>query len=143
MRTATRRSFTPILLAVAALVVGPGCESSTDPEIDEVFVGDWISTSFTLGGVEQMVPGASFYISMGLYDDMSYQFIVGGDDSGLLCDGPPSCQEQGDYEYTASRITMDPGTADAFSMQYSVSGNVMTLSGSLDGTSFSGSLERR
>ena len=140
--TSPRRALRALPLVLTAVLL-PGCESSSEPEIDEPFVGNWSVSTFVIGGVEQTAPGRSFNLSIGLFRDGSYQFIVGGDDSGLLCGGPPSCNEQGDYSFTASRITLDPGTPDAFPFQYVVSGNTLTVSGSIEGVSFGGSLDRR
>lgn len=128
------------LLLVGAVACGG--DSSTEPSIDEEFIGNWISTSFTVDGQELMTEGSSFYISLGLFSDGSYQLIVGGDESGVFCDGEPSCTTMGDYTFSGSTLTVDPGTPDAVVLQYAVSGDTLTVSGSIDGTPFSAELER-
>jgi hypothetical protein len=137
-----RRALAPLLLF---WVVTPGCDSSTDPDIDEAFIGDWSAESFVIDGVEMIVPGpgAVFNFSVGLYDDASYQLIVSGDPTGFFCGGPPGCNASGDYDYTGSTLIFDPGTADEVRVQYAVVGNEMTVSGSAEGTPFTGVLRKR
>jgi hypothetical protein len=131
----------PVLLFLGVSTLG--CDSSTDPVIDEVFIGDWSVESFVIDGVEQVVAGGGFNLAMGLYDDASYQLIVSGDPTGFFCGGPPGCNASGDYDYTGSTLIFDPGTADEVRVQYSVVGNEMTVMGSADGTPFTGLLRKR
>jgi hypothetical protein len=44
------------------------------------------------------------------------------------------CTETGNYTSTASSITIDSGTADATTFSYTLNGNTMTWTGSIDGT---------
>lgn len=130
--------FFGLIVAVASAC----SESATEPDIDEAFIGSWITTSVIVDGEELVSPESPFYVNVGLWDDASYSLIVRGDESGLFCDGSASCNEDGDYSYSGSTITFDPGTEDALSVQYSVDGDVLSLSGSIDGTTFSALLER-
>jgi len=128
-------------LLVIALVACNG--NGTEPDIDEAFVGDWFVTSFVVDGVDLVTaPGSTLNVSFGFYSDGSYQLIVGGDTSGLLCDLAQSCNEQGDFSFSGNVITLDPGTADALDLQFTVSGDTLTISGTLDGTPFTASFER-
>ncbi|MEJ2541169.1 MAG: hypothetical protein P8188_14570 [Gemmatimonadota bacterium] len=117
------RPWTPALFPVVLLlaVLTLGCDSSTDPVIDEVFIGDWSVESFVIDGVEQVVAGGGFNLAIGL----------------------PGCNASGDYDYTGSTLIFDPGTADEVRVQYSVAGNEMTVTGSADGTPFTGLLRKR
>lgn len=119
-----------------------GCSDPVDTDIQEAFLGDWISTSFVVDGLELMTPPSDFYLSWGFYSDGSYQLIAGVDDIGFICDLGTSCRDDGDFTFTGNVITLDPGTADEFGFQYSVSGNTLTVSGSVDGTPFSATFER-
>jgi hypothetical protein len=111
--------------------------------IAEPFLGNWSVESFVIDGVEQVLPGGGFNLSIGLFDDASYQLIVSGDPTGFFCGGPPGCNASGDYDYTGSTLIFDPGTPDEFRVQYAVVGNEMTLTGSVEGTPFTGVLRRR
>lgn len=140
-RRAHGRAWTVVLFAAIAAA---GCsEEGTEPDINEAFIGDWFVSSFVVDGVDLVTePGSNLSVSFGFYSDGSYQLIVGGDISGLLCDSGQSCQEQGDFSFSGNVITIDPGTADALNLQYSVAGDVLTLSGTLDGTAFTATFAR-
>lgn len=132
------------MVVLFAAIAGSGCNGEgTEPDINEAFVGDWFVSSFVVDGVDLVSePGSNLSVSFGFYSDGSYQLIVGGDTSGLLCDLALSCQEQGDFSFSGNAITLDPGTADALTLQYSVVGDVLTLSGTLDGTAFTATFAR-
>lgn len=127
---------------VLALAIACGGDSSTQPDIDEAFIGNWDATSFVVDGVELITPQVTFNMSLGLFSDGSYQLIVGGDETGLFCDGTASCNIPGDYSFTGSVLTFDPGTVDELSFSYSVSGDILTVSGTVEGFPFSATFER-
>ncbi len=128
---------------LALLVVAAACASDAEgPEVDEAFVGNWNSTSFVVDGTEMMGAGSSFFVSFGFFSDGSYQLIVGGDDNFMLCDIASSCNEDGEFSFTGTVLTIDPGTVDQLALQYSVSGDTLTLSGVLDGTPFTATFVR-
>ena len=144
MLTRRNRSWSRVLFPFLLLwVVAPGCDSSTEPVIDEPFLGNWSIESFVFDGEEQLVPGNNFNLSIGLFDDGSYQLIVSGDPTGFFCGGLPGCNASGDYDYTGSTLIFDPGTADEVRVQYAVVGNDLTLTGTVDGVPFTGILSRR
>ncbi len=118
------------------------CEDPADPEITAAFIGNWIATSFIVDGTELMGQASEFSASFGFFSDGSYQMLVGGDTGGLLCPSAPSCAEDGDFSHTGSSITLDPGTPDQMSFQWSVSGNELTVSGTLEGSPFTAVFER-
>lgn len=127
---------------VSTLVLACGGDSSTGPAIDEAFIGTWDATSFVVAGTELITPESSFFVSLGLYSDGSYELIVTGHQSGLFCEGPASCNIDGDYTFTGDALTFDPGTEDELNATYSVSGDLLTVSGTIDGIPFSATLER-
>ena len=129
------------ILPLFLLVVACG-GNGADPEIDEPFVGNWVASSFLIAGVEHVTPAGDFNVSIGLFEDGSYQLIVNGDPTGLLCDLVPSCVESGDFSHSGSVLTLDPGTADELRLQYSVSGNELSVAGVLDGTPISATFDR-
>lgn len=133
------RSVLALLVVVAACGSDP---EGPDIDIDEAFVGNWNSTSFMVDGVDLMGAGSSFFVSFGFFSDGSYQLIVGGDDNFVICDIASSCNEDGDFSFTGTVLTIDPGTVDQLALQYSVSGDTLTLSGNLDGTPFTATFVR-
>ena len=62
--------------------------------------------------------------------------------SGLFCAGEAFCNEDGDYSFTNSVLTLDPGTPDSMNLQYSVSGGTLNVSGTVSGVPFTAGLER-
>jgi hypothetical protein len=124
-----RRGLTLLLLAAWLFGAGCGGDDGTDVNITADFVGNWMSTSFVLDGEELMTAGSDFYVSVGFFSDGSYQLIVGGDEGGVICVGTTSCIDSGDFSYTGTFITLEPGTEDELAFQYSVSGDVLTIEG--------------
>ncbi|MGD2046175.1 MAG: hypothetical protein PVJ80_03770 [Gemmatimonadota bacterium] len=124
-----RKGLALLLLSVWLLGSDCGNDGGTDVEVGADFVGNWVSTSFVLDGEELMTAGSSFYISIGFFSDGSYQLIAGGDEDGVICTGSTSCNESGDFSYTGTYITLDPGTMDELVFEYSVSGSTLTIEG--------------
>ena len=139
----TRPCMRALAPALLLWLLALGCESSTDPVVDEPFIGNWTVESFVFDGVEQVLPAGGFNLSIGLFDDGSYQLIVSGDDTGFFCGGLAGCNASGDYDYTGSTLIFDPGTADEVRVGYVVVGDEMTLSGTAEGAPFTGVLRRR
>ena len=98
--------------------------------------------SFVVDGAEQVLPGGGFNLSIGLFEDGSYQIIVSGDPTGFFCDGAPGCNASGDYGHTGSTLVFDPGTADELRIQYAVVGDQLTLTGTAEGVPLTGVLRR-
>ena len=136
-RSCTGRIVLPMLLFALACGSDPA-----DPDIDEAFVGNWFATSFVIDGEELVTPAGGLSVSFGFFSDGSYQFIVGGDENFYFCNVTPSCVDDGDFSFTGSVITLDPGTVDELGLQYSVSADTLTVSGNLDGVPFSAVFER-
>ena len=135
---ARARRLLPLMMLFAAACNG----DSTDPNIDEAFIGNWVATSFIVDGVEWIDVGSAFNISFGFYSDGSYQLIVGGDELGVFCETQTACNDDGDFSFSGNVITLDPGTVFELDLQYSVSGDTLTVSGNLDGQAFSAVFQR-
>ncbi|HSH76200.1 MAG TPA: hypothetical protein VLA09_10995 [Longimicrobiales bacterium] len=130
-------------IVLASLLFLSGCDGdSTDPNVEEAFIGNWIATSFVVDGVELIDIGSAFNVSFGFFADGSYQLIVGGDEGFLFCDAVPSCVDDGDFTFSGNVITLDPGTVFELSLQYSVTGDTLAVSGNLNGSQFTAVFER-
>lgn len=126
-------------LFVFALACG---DDPADVNIDEAFIGNWNSTNFVVDGEELITATSSFFVSFGFFSDGSYQVLTSGDENLFLCDVTPSCVNDGDFAFTGSVITLDPGTVDEFALQYSVTVNTLSVSGNFDGVPFSATFVR-
>lgn len=94
--------------------------------------GTWNATSFTALGSDFIDEGMG--LSVALTGGGSYTFTATNDLVGICGDDGPDCTDTGSYSSTASTLTLDAGTADAITFNYSIQGNTMTWSGSIDST---------
>jgi hypothetical protein len=83
-------------------------------------VGDLIANGMTM--VVTLAPGGTYTISF-------TNDVVG------LCDPDPGpdCTFTGTYSSTASTLTLDPGTIDETTFNYTIVGTTVTLTGTIDG----------
>ena len=61
----------------------------------------------------------------------TYTLVVTADLIGS-CDPGPNCTQTGAYTSTATTITVDPGTVDEVTLNYTIQGTTLTLTGSID-----------
>jgi hypothetical protein len=144
MNTSVRLFTRLALLSVLALWVSlSACGGPEEPALGEPFIGTWNATSFMVDGQEYIQPNGDFYFVLQFFTDASYYFGVGGDTDGLFCTAPDTmCDDEGDITFTSSTITLDPGTPDAQTLAYSVSGNTMTTSTSIDGSNVAATFQK-
>lgn len=130
----TRRTTQPwILLAMAVLLpLAAACsdDETTGPAADPL-IGAWQVTSFQAEGMDFIALGMTMRIT--LTAAKTYTVIVSGDLIGT-CDPVANCTETGSYSSTSTQLTIDPGTADAVTFNYSITGATMTFTGDIDGT---------
>jgi len=125
----TRRIAATLAIAsIAPLVAGCGDDSGVDPALD--LVGTWNATVLMVDGVDLI--GEGMTLSFTFSADGEYSYNVTGD---LLdfCDAGPDCTDGGDFTATISRFTLDPGLEPVV-LNYSVTGNTLTVTGTVDGT---------
>ena len=73
--------------------------------------------------------------------DNEYSLSITNDQI-FFCEGGTNCSDSGEFEASDTRITFDPGTEFEGTISYSIVGNTLTFSGTIDFTSLSGTLER-
>lgn len=139
MKTTNKLKTAGVLLLGAALLTA-GCgedEGSTAP-VPTSILGTWIVTSIMVEGndLAQLGMVLSFHFSA----DGEYSFLVTEDQLGM-CDAGPFCEDFGDFDVTATQIIFDPAE-DPKPFSYSVSGDVMTLTGVMNGIPVTLTLER-
>jgi hypothetical protein len=122
------------------MLVAGGCgddEGATAP-VPTSILGTWVVTSIIVEGndLAQLGMGLSFHFS----NDGEYSFLVTEDRLGI-CDVGPFCEDFGDFSVTDSQIVFDPAE-DPKPFTYTVAGNVMTLTGVMNGIPVVLTLER-
>lgn len=128
---------------IAALVIAPltlGCGEDGPTSVPVPLLGVWDATTFVADGVDLVADGT--FISFSFFDDASYAFAVTNDVNGIVCDVPPNCSDSGDFETTGNTLVLDPGTVDELTMTYSVSGTTLTVSGTIQGVTFSAAFDK-
>lgn len=127
-----------ISTAVVALALGwavAGCSSdepSTAPGVNPAVVGTWNATSFLAGGTDFITQGMG--LSFVLSANGTYSFNITNDQGGLCDPGMTDCTDTGNYTASGTQIVLDPGTTDTETLNYSISGTTMTITGNIDGT---------
>lgn len=101
-------------------------------------VDTWDATALVIGGTDVYDQGMRFVVTF--TDENEYFTTVNGDVVGF-CDVGTDCNDDGDYTATATAVTFDPGTPDAVTLSYAISGGMLTLSGTLDGETFAATLD--
>ncbi len=143
MHRSPTRALAAIVLSIAVGwgVAGCATEENGGPSgAGAAVIGNWNVTTFTVNSVDIIAAGMSMIFTFENTGD--YTFTVTNDQSGSVCDTGLDCFEQGDFTATATQITLDPGTTDATVLNYSISGNTMTITATIDGTLFTLTLDR-
>jgi len=124
-----RRAF--LLAPLCALALTPivsGCSDDTGPS--SPLFATWNATSFTALGDDFIADGMTLRVTLSATG--TYTLVVTGDLVGS-CDPGPNCTETGNYTYTATNITIDPGLADEVTFAYTIQGTTLTFTGSIGG----------
>ena len=118
--------------AVFLLPILVSCSSDDEPTGNNAnpLVGTWHVTSFQALGSDFVQEGMS--LTFTINEGGTYSLAVTGDAVGA-CDTGTSCTNTGTWSSTTTTFTLDPGTQDAVTFNYSISGNTMTWTGSIDG----------
>ena len=130
---------TPLLLGCPGDDPENGGNGGTGPNAS-AFVGSWSATTFVADGTDIVAAGTSITFD---FTETTYSFSVTGDTSEFFCDtGVTSCGDGGDISSAATTITFDPGTEDEVTLTYNVTGDVLTISGTIDGETLTATLQR-
>jgi len=124
-----------LTLSVAPLLLGCSSDDEgnggTGPNASD-FVGTWNATDFVADGTDLVAAGVTIAFT---FTETTYAFAVTNDTNSVLCDpGVTTCGEGGSLASTETTITFDPGSSDQVTFTYNVTGTVMTVSGTVDGT---------
>lgn len=127
------------LSLVAALVATSflaACSSDDDnggPTGTPSLTGTWVATSFVALGTDFVAAGMG--LTLTLTNNGTYTLEV-TNAQVELCDDEQAtdCTETGTYTSTATTLTLDEGTADELTVNYTLQGSTMTFNFSIDGT---------
>ena len=129
----------PTMLACNGDEEGNGGNGPNGPGEAPAFVGSWDAATFVVNGVDLIAGGtfANFF-----FTEDSYNVAATDDTSGILCDPGPNCNESGDLSYTATTMTFDPGEAESVTLNWEVNGDVLTITGSIEGNTLTATLDK-
>ena len=143
MRPLASRALPAIVMSLAVGWGVAGCstdENGGNTGAGSVVIGTWDATTFNLLGTELI--GAGMGIVFTFEAAGTYIFDVTNDQAGF-CDVGTACTDGGDYTATATVITLDPGTTDATVLNYTISGNTMTVTALVEGAPITATFDKR
>lgn len=125
---ARRFSAAALLLAAA---FAPGCSDDEPTTPTATLVGTWNATHLTALGTNAISLGMT--ASVTFTNSNAFTLVITGDLVGFCGESITSCTETGTYTATTTQLTMDPVDGDPITVNYSITGNTMTWTGSLAG----------
>lgn len=128
-RALLRTLCSAALLLIPALTACPDDET-TAPDTTNPLVATWHITSFQAMGGDFIQQGMTFTFTFNEQGGCSLS--VTGDLIGA-CDVGTSCTTTGTWSSTSTTFTLDPGTEDEVVFNYTINGNTMTWTGSING----------
>ena len=121
------------LLALLALAACSDDDGGTGPAASALH-GTWNSTSLVANGMDAANLGMAMSFTFNSND--TYSFSVTQDELDL-CGGATDCSDSGTYSATGTTLTFDPGSSDATTLSWSVSGDTLSVTGMVDGVNLS------
>lgn len=126
------RTLTLVSLAACTGLLAACGDDATDPGDDAGLVGTWEATSFVATGFGDLIEqGMNLTVTLDSNTSGTAAFDFQNDVAGF-CDGDSDCQSSGPYEATTAQITLEPGTEDEITFNYTIVGNTMTWVGNID-----------
>jgi len=129
-----RRALPVTLLTAAVAWSASGCGSDGDnagPGGNDAVVGTWDAANFIVQGTDLIAQGMSLSFTFSPSGGYSLTII---NDQGGLCDGAANCSDNGVYSASGTQISLDSGTIDEATLNYTIAGNTMTVTAVIDGT---------
>jgi len=129
-------------VAMFSMALLPACGDDGDDSMSpggSALLDTWTATSFSAGGTDYVPTGLTVQLT---FAASTYSIDISGDNSNLLCDMSTTCTDGGAFAYTSTTLTFDPGTMDETTLNYTIAGSTLTLSGNIDGVALSATLVR-
>ena len=121
------------LLACAALTMFVVACSDGGFEPPAGLVGTWNATALVVDGLDLMDEGMTLRFTF--TEDAEYSYTVTGDMLDF-CEVGPGCSDGGDFSTTSNQITFDPGSTDEETFSFTIAGDVLTVTATIDGSLF-------
>jgi len=122
-----------LLLFAAAVPALSGCsddgKDSTGPNTG--LFASWNATSVTAGGNDFIAMGMTLGLTLSANGD--YQLDVTGDLIDI-CTPLSDCTVNGSFTAGGKKVTLDPGTTDEVTLNYTLVGTTLTFTGDINGT---------
>lgn len=135
-----------VALVLSVLLTAVSCGDDDSPTApppppNSSILGSWSATSVVVDGVDQVPNGLQ--LDLFFEAEPHYDIFATNDNLGVICEGgATTCQASGEFSLTANQITFDPGEPDELTLSYTVSGDQLTLNGTIDGSSIVGTFSR-
>ena len=142
MLTLHRRTIPAAVLTLALGWGIAGCSSDeattgtgTGTGTGNAVVGTWNATSLhAQGGMNLIAQGMAF--SLVFNSNGTFAHTTTNDMAGFCDPGMANCGDSGPYTASDRQFTLDAGTSDAITFDYSIAGTRMTITGTVNGTAF-------
>ncbi|MGD8869440.1 MAG: hypothetical protein PVI01_17610 [Gemmatimonadales bacterium] len=122
-----------IVVLTIALLSAPLSGCGDDPiSPQEILAGTWNCTKYEItysDGIVFDVLNSVDSFTLTFTRDRTYTAV-------LIEDGTPIDNATGQYSATSSRISFDPGELSEFTLNYSISGDVLTMTGIVTGDEY-------
>jgi hypothetical protein len=125
-----RRAASGALVVLLPVLVSCSSDDDDPAGLSDPLVGTWNATSFVAGTDDVIALGMDLSIAFSAAD--TYTLTVTNDLIEAR-DGAADCTQTGSYAATSTQLTIDPGTVDSITFGYTIQGNTLTLTGSMDG----------
>ena len=142
MHLSSRRILPALVLSLAVGWGVTGC--ATDENGDSAgsaIIGNWNATTFVVGGVDAIAAGMGLIFTFDNAGD--YTFNITNDQVGL-CEGNvgDNCSDAGAFDASGTQIVLDPEDEEPTVLNYSVSGETMTITATIDGQGLTATFDR-
>lgn len=116
-------------LAAALAPMGSACSSDGGNGPGDALIASWNATSFMVQGTDAIADGMSLVMTFESGGTYTLEFT---NDQIGACNPGPDCTQTGTLEFTGSHFTLDAGTVDEVTLNYSIQGDTMTITGTID-----------
>lgn len=125
----TRPSGNSAIATLAVVSAALGCGDGAVEPLPDDLIGTWNVTAIVVDEFDYTTEGMT--LSFTFTSNGSYSYSVTNDLLGFCDWQVANCEEFGDFAATASQITFDPDTEWEETLNYSVTGTVLRIIGTI------------
>lgn len=130
MRARSARLVVTLGLATVLFPAVSACGSDGGNGPGDALLASWNATSFVVQGTDAIADGMSLVMTFESGGTYTLEFT---NDQIGACSPGPDCIQTGTLDYTGTEFTFDAGTVDEVTLNYSIQGTTLTLTGSIEG----------